>query len=860
MTSPSVALNSLPIPRAQTLVKSSFFLKPSSLFLQSFTVAVAALLLGPSVQAARATWTGTTDTAWSTVGNWSGATIPGAGHTATFNNAGNGNVGITVGTISLTNITFDTAAAAYTLGSGTITFANSTTTAVTMNSLANQTLNANLILGTAIAGNTTFSNNSITGLLTLGGNITGGTTGTAAAKTVTVTGSGNTLIGGVISNGGALSVGLAKTGAGTLTLSGANTYTGATTVNGGKLIMDYANAATGTSSNYALGSANNITLGGGTVEFKGKTGGGNTTNQTLTSITTTTNTGLNTFIVNKNGGAATTLTANTMTRGTGSVLLFDLSSGGAVSTTKANIVSGTGTGILDLGILVKDSSGRIDFAANSGNSVQALGAANQTALPTGSGAATSTNYKLDGSQTQTASSTTGIVNTLRIDNSTGSSQSLALGANNLGGLVLFVGANDYSISGTGVIANSNTSSNTGAAIYQMGTGKLTISTKLGVTTGNNLLAGNGSNLIDLQSTSNLTPTAPGNGGTNLSNVTLRLSNSGAINLTNASTNGIGMGYVIMGTGAVLELASGDLTRNLGTAASAQGIITMSGSSAGFSAAGADRSVNLSSGAALTWGTTTGFLGNGSTLILGSNFSTNTVDFQNAIALGAENRSVEVRNGTSSADIDGKLSGVISGSGGLTKTGTGTLALTNSSNSYTGATTVSAGTLLVNGSLASASAVTVNSGGTLGGIGTVGATTVLSGGALAPGNSIGTMNFSQTLSLVGISNFEIDPTLDLGLNADLANITSGVAYGGTLNVIYGGAGSNFASGMLFNLFDAISFSGTFDTVNLPTLTGDLTWQNDLALNGSITVIPEPDITAVLLGSLGMACLLRRRVAA
>ncbi|MBC8128627.1 MAG: hypothetical protein H8M99_15925, partial [Gloeobacteraceae cyanobacterium ES-bin-144] len=122
----------------------------SALFTSSFTLAVT-VLLGQSLQAASATWNGTTDALWAMTTNWSASPVPGVGDTATFNNAGNGNVGITVGTISLSNITFDTAAAAaYTLGSGTITFANGNTTAVTMNSTvaANQIINTNLTLGT----------------------------------------------------------------------------------------------------------------------------------------------------------------------------------------------------------------------------------------------------------------------------------------------------------------------------------------------------------------------------------------------------------------------------------------------------------------------------------------------------------------------------------------------------------------------------------------------------------------------------------------------------------------------------------------------------------------------------------------
>ena len=79
-----------------------------------------------------------------------------------------------------------------------------------------------------------------------------------------------------------------------------------------------------------------------------------------------------------------------------------------------------------------------------------------------------------------------------------------------------------------------------------------------------------------------------------------------------------------------------------------------------------------------------------------------------------------------------LAARISGSGTLSKAGTGTLILTGNS-SYSGATTVNAGTLVVNGSIAN-SAMTVNSGATLGGTGIVGTTTINSGGIFAPGTA------------------------------------------------------------------------------------------------------------------------------
>lgn len=190
---------------------------------------------------------------------------------------------------------------------------------------------------------------------------------------------------------------------------------------------------------------------------------------------------------------------------------------------------------------------------------------------------------------------------------------------------------------------------------------------------------------------------------------------------------------------------------------------------------------------------------------------------------------------------------------LTKSGVGTWVISGNS-SYTGATSVTAGTLVVNGNISTS--ITTVSGGTLGGSGTVGATVIQSGGTLAPGNSIGTLNFSNTLSLAGISDFEIDPLLGLGLNADRANVTGAITYGGTLNVLYGGANTNFANGMVFNLFDGSSFSGSFGTLNLPSLPGGLSWQDNLLTNGTLVVVPEPNVAA-LIGALGGILLLRRR---
>ena len=64
-----------------------------------------------------------------------------------------------------------------------------------------------------------------------------------------------------------------------------------------------------------------------------------------------------------------------------------------------------------------------------------------------------------------------------------------------------------------------------------------------------------------------------------------------------------------------------------------------------------------------------------------------------------------------------MGGVISGSGSLTKLGSGILAL-SAANSYSGPTLVVGGTLLVNSSQAGSGEVTVQAGATLGGTGVI----------------------------------------------------------------------------------------------------------------------------------------------
>ena len=114
---------------------------------------------------------------------------------------------------------------------------------------------------------------------------------------------------------------------------------------------------------------------------------------------------------------------------------------------------------------------------------------------------------------------------------------------------------------------------------------------------------------------------------------------------------------------------------------------------------------------------------------------------------------------------GTYAGVISSTGSLTKSNTGTVILSGT-NAYSGATTINGGTLFVNGSNSS-STTTVNAGGTLGGTGTVGTVNV-SGGTFAPGNSIGTTNVTGDVDFTGGGNYNVE--VDAAGNSDLINAT------------------------------------------------------------------------------------------
>ncbi|HET6246535.1 MAG TPA: autotransporter-associated beta strand repeat-containing protein [Tepidisphaeraceae bacterium] len=260
-------------------------------------------------------------------------------------------------------------------------------------------------------------------------------------------------------------------------------------------------------------------------------------------------------------------------------------------------------------------------------------------------------------------------------------------------------------------------------------------------------------------------------------------------------------------GGVLETSS-NFARTGGTAA---GNVEITSGTSGFSARGGNITVafgSAASPAALTWGTAPFSPG---TLDLNETTATGTVNFLDAINFGTAARTVQVN--ATAAGTAVTLSGLLSSGtgGGLTKTGAGTLLVTNASNTYSGTTTVSGGTLTFPGAgtLSTSSAISL-------GNGTI---NILNNGS----GSSATISLGNAVSLVtGTTS-----TLNVGNNG--TNTGNTVAFGALTN-----AGT---SGATINLTASNGYLVSFPSASLPAGTGNNTTLNptttSVTISGNVT---------------------------
>ncbi|MEI6076310.1 MAG: glycoside hydrolase family 44 protein [Verrucomicrobiota bacterium] len=220
---------------------------------------------------------------------------------------------------------------------------------------------------------------------------------------------------------------------------------------------------------------------------------------------------------------------------------------------------------------------------------------------------------------------------------------------------------------------------------------------------------------------------------------------------------------------------------------------------------------------------------GSSIELRMNLATGSAFGSGPIVLGAGNISIE-----NTAGVNITLANTISGSGGLNITGTDAFLLTGT-NTYSGATVVKSGGLFVNGQLGN-SLVTVSNNSLLGGNGVFAGPVVVNGSCYPGSGGIGRLTVSNALTLNGLIEFDVNKSASP--SNDTVVVTGALAAGGTFSVEdLAGTNAVFAAGDTFVVFSK-PVSGSFANYLLPGLSPGLAWQNNLALNGSLSVVALP----------------------
>lgn len=478
----------------------------------------------------------------------------------------------------------------------------------------------------------------------------------------------------------------------------------------------------------------------------------------------------------------------------------------------------------------------------------------------------------------TTLTTTGTAGMVTLDNA--SISNFSFGSALMGNVSLLV---DSTGSGQVQIGNINTNGDfSGGTVIKKAGGRVSIGGNNVFGTGSVTLGGDGS-------TGAVVLHAVGNGSAGSAERTvsnkLIVSNSGSNTTLGLQTNNGGSS--ITWTGDIELQRNLTLTRSVSGAPNSYGKITLTGAisgTGGLILAGAGNITQLSGAGAYSGGVTVNAadatlqlgsataLGSGTlTIAAAANFALDTtgsdltLTTNNAIALnqnltysGSNNSHLNLGTGNVTLSAGNKIitttagvltiGGAVIGTSGqnLTKAGSGILAL-NGTNTYTGETSVNAGTLRGNGSVA-------------------GDLWIGGGATLEAGNSIGTFTAAGEAGFLDGSTFQFelnssagtfDQLVANGLSLENNNVTFSVADLGT------GVWSGPASFVVINNTSGSAVIGTFAglvegaAVNIGDNTFLISYLGGTGNDVTLNLIPEPGAWMLTAVGLGFLMLRRRR---